>query len=278
MAVLNASPESFSGGVVDGASVFASAPGAVDDGASVLDIGGQSLRTDQPEISIAEEIARVVPLIEVIRADDLRCDGAPVSISIDTYRAEVAAAALAAGADLINDVSGSADPEMAPLVAERGAGIVIGFNPTRPKTGPKMVELDDPVGSARAFFDARLQQLDAAGVSPASIVLDPGPDLGKSPWATVQILRSLDSFRSYGCRLLLALSRKDFLGAVVEAGPLDRDAALFGVLARLRLEPSDLLRCHDPRSISDFYRLGAVVDGTLDVERDLQLDEALRRI
>jgi len=278
MAILNASPESFSGGVVDESSVLAAAKAAVDDGAAIIDIGGQSLRTDQAEISVDQEVQRVVPLIETVRNAGLSVAGSPVGLSVDTYRASVAAAALDAGADLINDVSGLADPGMVDLVARSDARIVISFNPARPKTGPKMVELDSPVEQGLQFFTERLEALDRAGVDRTAVVVDPGPDLGKSPWATLQILRKLELFRSFGCPLLLALSRKDFLGAIVQAPPLGRDAALFGVLSSLELWADDVLRVHEPAAVADFYRLRAVTDGVLDVDRDLQLDVGLRHI
>ena len=186
--------------------------------------------------------------------------------------------ALDGGADLINDVSGLGDPEMLDVVVQRGAGIVVSFNPSPPKTGPKMVVLDEPVEAGLSFFAERLTALDAAGVGGDRVILDPGPDLGKSPWATVQILRNLGLFRSYGRPLLLALSRKDFLGAVVRAAPLERDAALFGVLSALDLASTDILRVHDPRAVSDFYALRSVADGSVDVQVDLELPADLRRI
>jgi dihydropteroate synthase len=286
MAVLNASPESFSGNVVDAASVAALVRAAVAAGASVLDVGGQSLRTDQAEIPVAEEQARAVPVVEACRAaladsdpsgPDTSAPGVAVDISVDTYRAPVAAAAIAAGATVVNDPSGLSDPDLARVVRDTGARLVLTYNRARPKVRLSADELvADAVADGLVFLAAGLDRLAAAGVSADQVVIDPGPDLGKSPAQTVQVLRSLHRFRTFGRPLLLALSRKDFIGAVTSTGPLDRSAGLLGVLAALDLGPEDVLRVHEPGRIRDFYLLRGVVEGRLDVPADLELPLHLR--
>ncbi len=283
MAVLNASPESFSGAVVDTSTVGEQARAAVDGGATVLDIGGQSLRTDQAEIGVEEEVARTVPVVAACRAalaDLDRTDlPAQVDISVDTYRAPVAVAAIAAGATMVNDPSGLSDPELVAVVRDTGVSVVLTYNRARPKVRLAASELvEDPVADGLEFLARRLEALADAGVPSSQVVLDPGPDLGKSPAQTVQVLRQLDRFRGFGRPLLLALSRKDFIGAVTMTAPLDRTAGLLGVLAAVDLGPQDVLRVHEPARVRDFYTLRAVVQGALDVDDDLELPQRLRHI
>ena len=281
MAVLNASPDSFSGGVVDPATVAGRARDAVDGGATVLDVGGQSLRTDQPEIPVAEELARTVPVVAACRAGLADLPGGPggIDISVDTYRAPVAAEAIAAGATIVNDPSGLRDRDLVDLVASTGVGLVLAYNRSVPKIRLAASELvDDPVTDGLAFLTERLDALVAAGVREEQVVVDPGPDLGKSPAQTIDVLRSLHRFRSLGRPLLLALSRKDFIGAVTMTAPPDREAGLFGVLAALHLGPDDLLRVHEPERIRDFYLLRSVLDGSAEVDPDLELPMHLRHV
>jgi dihydropteroate synthase len=283
MAVLNASPESFSGAVVDTSTVGGQARAAVDGGATVLDIGGQSLRTDQAEIGVEEEVARTVPVVAACRAalaDLDRTDlPAQVDISVDTYRAPVAVAAIAAGATMVNDPSGLSDPELVAVVRDTGVSVVLTYNRARPKVRLAASELvEDPVADGLEFLARRLEALADAGVPSSQVVLDPGPDLGKSPAQTVQVLRQLDRFRGFGRPLLLALSRKDFIGAVTMTAPLERTAGLLGVLAAVDLGPQDVLRVHEPARVRDFYTLRAVVRGALDVDDDLELPQRLRHI
>ena len=283
MAVLNASPESFSGAVVDTSTVGGQARAAVDGGATVLDIGGQSLRTDQAEIGVEEEVARTVPVVAACRAALADLDGtdhpAHVDISVDTYRAPVAVAAIAAGATMVNDPSGLSDPELVAVVRDTGVSVVLTYNRARPKVRLAASELvEDPVADGLEFLARRLEALADAGVPSSQVVLDPGPDLGKSPAQTVQVLRQLDRFRGFGRPLLLALSRKDFIGAVTMTAPLDRTAGLLGVLAAVDLGPQDVLRVHEPARVRDFYTLRAVVQGALDVDDDLELPQRLRHI
>lgn len=276
MAVLNASPESFSGGVVDPATVVAVARGHLDAGAVILDIGGQSLRTDQPEIPVADEIARSVPLIGACRAEFGA--GGP-DISVDTYRAPVAAAAVQAGATIVNDPSGLRDPSMVDVVRDTGVQVVLTYNRATPKVRLRAEQLaDDPVEDGLASLTQRLDVLVSAGVRPEQVLIDPGPDLGKSPAQTVQVLRALHRFRSLGRPLLLALSRKDVIGATLQQPPPGRAAGLDGVLAALDLGPDDIIRVHEPGVIRDFYTMRAVIAGDVDVADDLELPVRLRHV
>jgi dihydropteroate synthase len=282
MAVLNASPESFSGAVVDRTTVAAAAVDAVAGGASILDVGGQSLRTDQAELSVEEETARSVPVIAACRAalgGASSSAGGAVDISVDTYRAPVAAAAVAAGATIVNDPSGLSDPALVEVVRDAGVRVVVTYNRARPKVRLAAEELAaDPVADGLAALGERIERVVSAGIDRSRILVDPGPDLGKSPAQTVTVLRALHRFRSLGCPLLLALSRKDFIGAATRTPPPERAPGLFGVLAALDLGPDDVLRVHEPAAVRDFYLMRAVVRGGLDVPDDLELPVALRHV
>lgn len=274
MAVLNASPESFSGGIVDLDGVVETARRHLADGASILDIGGQSLRTDQAEIPVEVEADRAVPLIRACR-EAFGADGP--DISVDTYRAPVAAAAVEAGATIINDPSGLRDADLLSVVASTGVRVVVTYNRSRPKVRLSQSELvADPVADGLAAIGERIDRLVDAGVDPAQVLVDPGPDLGKSPAQTVAILRSLAAFRSFGAPLLLALSRKDVIGAVLTRPPHERAAGLDGILAAIDLHNDDVIRVHEPATVRDFYAMRAVIAGAVEVPADLELAMHLR--
>ncbi len=274
MAVLNASPESFSGGVVDPDGVVDAARSHLAAGASILDIGGQSLRTDQDELPVEVEAGRSVPLIRACR--EAFGPHGP-DISVDTYRAPVAEAAVAAGATIVNDPSGLRDPDLLSVVASTGVQVVVTYNRARPKVRLSAADLaEDPVADGVAVLGERIDRLVAAGVETSRILVDPGPDLGKSPAQTIEVLRSLGAFRSFGCPLLLALSRKDVIGAVLSRPPGERAAGLDGILAAIDLGPEDVVRVHEPGVVRDFYVMRAVVSGAVDVPADLELPVHLR--
>jgi dihydropteroate synthase len=271
MGVLNASLDSLVGGVdAEGAARLAVT--MRDAGASVLDCGGQSLRTDQGEISLAEELGRVLPVIEAVRG---ACPG--TTISVDTYRAAVAREALAAGASLVNDPSGLLDPDMAAVVAEAGVDLVLAYSRATPKVRMTRDELvDDPVGDALGFLGDRLEALAAGGVAGSQVIVDPGPDLGKSPEQTIEVLHRAGEIRRAlgGPRILWAVSRKDFVGALVHRAPSERSAGTFGALAALPFEPGDLVRVHDVAGVADFFAVrAALLDGW---EGPLELREEVR--
>ncbi|MFZ4584762.1 MAG: dihydropteroate synthase [Acidimicrobiia bacterium] len=277
MAVLNASPDSFSGAVVDAQTVGARAVRAAEDGASILDVGGQSLRTDQPELEVEVEAGRSVPVIAECRAalDAAGIDN--IDISVDTYRAPVALAAIDAGATIVNDASGLRDPAMVDVITATGVQVVVTYNRAKPKVRLSADQLiDDPVTDGLAFLQERIDALLDAGVAERQILVDPGPDLGKSPAQTIAVLRALPRFRTFGRPLLLALSRKDFIGAVTHTLPPDRASGLDGVLAVLDLGAEDVLRVHEPARVRDFYAMSAVVSGAVDVSADLELPVHLR--
>lgn len=266
MGVINASLDSLTGGV-DAARAKDLAAEMVDAGASVLDCGGQSLRTDRREIPVAEELDAVLPVIEAVRSA-----GADCAISVDTYRAEVAEQALDAGATFVNDPSGLLDPAMAELVAERQVDLVVAYSRATPKVRMSRDRLvANPMADAIAFLRDRMNRLDAAGVDRKRVILDPGPDLGKAPEQSIAVLRGTPRLRAaLGVdRVLWAVSRKDFVGALVERFPSQRDAGTFGALSAIELRTGDIVRVHDVAGVADFFKVRAALLDGVDAAIDL---------
>lgn len=279
LSVLNASPDSFSENRVDARAAADVAAAMVADGADVLDIGAQSLRTDRPEIPVEEEISRLLPVLHAVR------ERLPdIALSVDTYRHQVAAAALDVGVAVLNDPSGLLDPGMAELAAAAaptgdGAApsIVVAFNPGVPKHRlPRGERLADPVGDCIRFVTRRLELLQQAGVGADRVILDPGPDLHKAPDETIDVLAAVPRLRTeLGIdRVLWAVSRKDFVGVLTGRIPRERGAGTLGVLASVDLQEQDLVRVHDVAATVDFLTVRqAMIDGSTG---PLEMDDAIR--
>jgi dihydropteroate synthase len=276
MGIVNATPDSFSDGGehrTTGARV-ARALDLVAQGAGMIDVGGQSGITGVPEVPVDEEIARVVPLVAAL------AEAAPdVVISVDTYRPAVVAAVLDAGAAVVNDISGLLYPEVAGLVADAGAGLVI----MHTRALPKHKVLDDGLYAAEGvtddvvdFLRERLVAVTDAGVAGEATILDPGPDFAKTPAQTVEVLRELDRVRALGRPLLLALSRKDFVGAITGRRPRQR---LAGTLAAVghTASPGTILRVHDVAEVADYLAVARVLARQADLPPEARLADDLRR-
>jgi dihydropteroate synthase len=273
MGVVNATPDSFSDG---GARLtlearVSLARSLLAAGADIIDVGGESGVTNRPPVSAEEETARVAPLIE--RVAEL---GAIVSV--DTYKPAVARAAVAAGAAIVNDVSGLSDPALADVCASTGAGLVLTHNRAEPKQKLLDPALDGRVASdAIEFLRDRIEVAMAHGVSFEQLVLDPGPDLGKTPSQTVEVLRALPRLHELERPLLLAVSRKDFVGAITQRPPRAR---LAGTLAAVGFgvdAGAHVLRVHDVAEVADFLAVRAVLAGEREVDPGLRLADELRR-
>jgi dihydropteroate synthase len=265
MGIVNASPDSFSDGgdhptlearVAHGAELLAA-------GADLLDVGGESARGDQPAVDAAGEIERVVPLIVRLTSE------LGATVAVDTYKPAVAEAAIAAGAVLVNDVSGLRDPALAALCARTGAGLVIMHTRIEPKgTLLDPGRYEDVVADVVGFLRERMQLALDAGVAPEQLLLDPGPDFAKTPAQTVAVLRALEELRELGPPLLLAVSNKDFVGAVTGRGARDR---LAGTLAAVSFgvdAGASVLRVHDVAAAADFLRMRAVLRGEIELAPD----------
>ena len=269
--IVNASPESFS----DGADV-----GGVDDqvarglamrgaGADLVDVGGESGVTDLPAVSVDEEIARVVPVVHRLAREG-------VLVSVDTWKGDVARAAVRAGAVMVNDVSGMSDPAVADACASTGAGLVITHTRARPKE-KAFPRYGDVVADVVALLRERMGSAIELGVHREQLVLDPGPDLAKTPADTIALLRALPEVAALGRPLLLAASRKDFVGALTGRAPRDRLAGTLAAIgAGLDLGAS-ILRVHDAAATADYLAVRAALRGEVEVDPDLRLDPGLRR-
>ena len=279
MGIVNATPDSFSdGGDLNGVdAVVARALDLIGQGADVIDIGGQSAITGVPEISIADEIDRVLPAVIGLRRASPDC-----FISVDTYRADVAIAVLDAGADIINDVSGLLDGALGDVIARFGAGYVFMHTRWKPKTRHDAVGLYDHaprgvVGDVHSFLGDGLQRLAAIGIDTECVILDPGPDFSKTPHQTVEVLRALPDFVALGRPLLLALSRKDFIGWITERAPRERLAGTLGaVAATVAVAPSTILRVHDVAAVRDFLAVLDVLENRAEIPADAILANRLR--
>ncbi|MFL5779897.1 MAG: dihydropteroate synthase [Thermoleophilaceae bacterium] len=271
MGIVNASPESFSDGAEVGGleQQLEHALRLRDEGADIVDVGGESGATDRPAVDAADEAARVVPLVERLVAEG-------VVVSVDTWKAEVARAALAAGAALVNDVSGLRDPAMAEVCAAAGAGLVLTHTRAAPKqkTFPRY---DDVVEDVVGFLRDRVAAARAAGVGEEALVVDPGPDLAKLPAETIALVRALPRIAELGRPVLLALSRKDFVGALTGRPPRDRLAGTLAAIAAGLDGGGSILRVHDVAATADFVAVRAALRGEREVPADLMLDPGLRR-
>jgi dihydropteroate synthase len=252
MGIVNANPDSFSDpGARSLDELVASALAQVEAGAELIDVGGESGVTHTAPVSADEERARVVPLVERLAAEG-------VSVSVDTWKPEVAEAVLAAGATLINDVSGLRDPAVADACARHDAGLVVMHTRAQPKV-KEFPDYDDVVEDVRAFLAERIAIARDRGVDEHKIVIDPGPDFAKTPAETVEVLRRLDDLRDLGHPILLAVSRKDFVGALTGRRPSERLAGTLGAIAVLA-DHADILRVHDVAQVADFLRVRQALD------------------
>jgi dihydropteroate synthase len=224
MGILNVTEDSFSSdGSLSAGAVLEKARKLREEGADILDVGGETARTNRPAIPEDEEIARVVPVIERLTGE---IPGAP--ISLNTWRPRVAEAGLRAGAVLLNDMSGLNDPENARIAAGHGAGLLIMHLRGAPKEDHTHVAYADVVGELLDFFRGRIALAKTCGLQSENLLIDPGLDFAKQQPDNLRVLRRLDALAALGCPILLADSRKSFIGEILGRAPADRD---WGTLA-----------------------------------------------
>jgi dihydropteroate synthase len=274
MGIVNATPDSFSdaGGLrtlEDRVELAASMLAA---GADMIDIGGESGVTNRPPVEPEEEIERVVPLIELVKRE------LGVLVSVDTYKPSVARAAIAAGASIVNDVSGLRDPGLADVCAETGAALVLMHTRAEPKKKVLDLSYDEGVADdVLEFLTERIELARARGVAFEQIIVDPGPDFAKTPAQTVEALRSLHRLHDLERPVLLAVSRKDFVGAITLRPPRQRLAGTLAALAHGVDAGAHILRVHDVAQAADFFAVRDVLEGRLELDPELRLPEGLRR-
>jgi len=246
MGVVNVTPDSFfDGGLYfEPARAIERALKLAAEGADIVDIGGESSRPGSHPITAREEKKRVLPVIEVLR------EKKDVLISVDTTKASVAEAALDAGADIINDISaGRFDPEIIRLAAERGAGLVLMHMKGTPRTMQNAPSYEDVVAEVRDFLAERIEAAEAGGVRRDSLIIDPGIGFGKNLEHNLALLRSLDEFAALGRPILVGISRKSFIGKILNLDPQDRLEGTIAAAIISRLNGASILRVHDLQAV-----------------------------
>jgi dihydropteroate synthase len=253
MGILNVTPDSFSdGGRYDSvASAVDQAQTLIKESAAIIDIGGESTRPGAPEVSAEEECRRVIPVIEA-----LTLSNPEVVISIDTSKPEVAEKAIAAGAKIINDVTGCRDPEMISLAARTGAGLVGMHMQGTPRTMQSAPVYEDVVSEIRDFFAKRHASFLEAGVDPETIVYDPGIGFGKTQEHNLTLLKHLDQLVIEGRPLLLGVSRKSFIGKAIGSDEIgDRDWPTVAITSLATELGVPLHRVHDVKPNYEALRM-----------------------
>jgi dihydropteroate synthase len=256
MGVVNVTPDSFSDGgrYLDADAAVAHGEKLLRDGASILDVGGESTRPGAAEVDEAEELRRTEPVVAGLAS--------AATVSIDTSKLAVAEAALDAGASIVNDVTAlRRDPEIAALCAERGAGVVLMHMPGNPRTMQDNPAYEDVVDEIKAFLAGRIEAALAAGVAEERIWLDPGIGFGKTVEHNLELLRRLAELRELGRPLVIGTSRKSFIGRI--DGSLV-DERLGGSIASSVLaaaEGADVLRVHDVAETAQAMRVSEAILG-----------------
>lgn len=241
MGVVNVTPDSFSDGglYLDAEAAIAHGRELAAAGAEVLDIGGESTRPGAEPVDAAEELRRVIPVIRGL--SDIHCE-----ISVDTSKASVAAAALEAGATIVNDVTAlRGDPEMASRCAERSATVVLMHMLGDPRSMQRNPRYDDVVAEVKAFLAERLEAAIATGIAEERIWLDPGIGFGKTAAHNLELLRRLGELRELGRPLVIGTSRKSFIGKVDGSGAGERLGGTIASSVLAAAEGAEVLRVHD---------------------------------
>jgi dihydropteroate synthase len=270
MGIVNVTPDSFSDGglFLEPRAAIEHGRTLVTDGADILDVGGESTRPGATPVAVEEELRRVLPVVEGLAAA-----GVPAHIYIDTYKAPVARAALAAGATMVNDVSAfRADPQMAAVVAESAADCCLMHMRGQPATmqragGPKYT---DVMGEVKAFLEERLEFAVGEGIARERILLDPGIGFGKTVDHNLELLRRLPELLTLGAPIVIGTSRKAFLGRIIAQGPgraqpADTAERLAGTVASnvLALERgASVFRVHDVAPVGAALAVAAATLGT----------------
>ena len=263
MAVVNRTPDSFH----DRGSTFAldsavsSAVNAIDLGADWVDIGGIPFGRG-PAVSTAEEIERVIPVVQAVLAERPEA-----IISVDTYRAEVAHEAMAAGAGVINDTSGLHDAAMAQVIAEGGAHVVLCHSAGRPREEKPAAQYDDVIADVRDSLTAQIRRATEAGIPAEKLIVDPGHDLDKNTVHSLEITRRLEELTSLGPPLLVAVSNKDFVGEAIDRPAGQRLVGSLAAMTACILAGARIVRMHDVAETLDAVRMTEAILGLRDPAR-----------
>jgi dihydropteroate synthase len=256
MGVVNVTPDSFSDGglYLDSEAAVAHGEELLRDGASILDVGGESTRPGAVEVDEAEELRRTQPVIAALASE--------ATASIDTSKLAVAEAALDAGASIVNDVTAlRRDPQMAALCADRGAGVVLMHMPGNPRTMQDDPRYDDVVDDVKAFLAGRVEFAVGEGIAEELIWLDPGIGFGKTVEHNLELLRRLAELRELGRPLVIGASRKSFIGKIDGSGVDERLGGSIASSVLAAAEGADVLRVHDVAETAEAMRVAEAVLG-----------------
>lgn len=258
MGIVNVTPDSFSDGgeFFDHRAAVEQGLRLAAEGADILDIGGESTRPYSEPVTAEEELRRVIPVIAKL------CDKTSIPVSIDTSKARVAREALAAGAEIINDVTAlTADADMLPLATETGAGICAMHMRGTPQTMQDNPTYDDVVRDIRLYLTQRLERLTQAGIPRERICLDPGIGFGKTHQHNLTLMAHCREFHELGQPLLVGHSRKGFIGKVLGDKEADRTAGTIGAALSLARQGVQVIRVHDVRAVREALALFAACGG-----------------
>lgn len=254
--ILNVTPDSFSDGgrFLDRATALAHATRMVEDGADILDVGGESTRPGSTPVSIDEELERVHPVIE--RLAELH---PAVPISIDTRKAGVAAEALDAGATIVNDVSGAADPAMFDVVRDRKAAVVLMHMRGDPTTMQEAPQYSDVVGEVHEYLRQRIEAAELAGIDPERIAIDPGIGFGKDLDHNLELMNGVGALLDLGRPLLVGPSRKRFIGTILDLPEEERVEGTVGAVVWMVARGAHLVRVHDVKEVVRAVRVSDAI-------------------
>ena len=252
MGVLNVTPDSFSDGgcYLDVAAAISHAKKMVEEGADVIDIGGESSRPGASPASTEEELSRVLPVVEGI------VDDVSVPVSIDTCKSAVARRALESGANIVNDITAlCGDAEMAKVVAEMNAGVILMHMRGTPRTMQQLPVYGDVVSEISSWLQRRIEEAETNGVPPDKIVIDPGIGFGKTVDHNLEILRRLGEFRNLNKPVLIGTSRKSFIGKILDLPVDDRIEGTAATVAWAIAHGADMIRVHDVKTMHRVARM-----------------------
>ncbi len=256
MGVVNVTPDSFSDGglFLDAEAAIAHGHELAEQGAEILDVGGESTRPGAEEVSVEEERARVEPVVAGLAG--------AATVSIDTSKLDVAQSALDAGATIVNDVTALRhDPEIGALCAERNAGLILMHMQGDPRTMQENPAYGDVVDDVRAFLAERMQVALDAGVAEGKVWLDPGIGFGKTLEHNLELLRRLGELRELGRPLVVGASRKSFIGKIDGSEVNDRLGGSIASSVLAAAEGADVLRVHDVAEVAQALRVGEAILG-----------------
>ena len=261
MGIVNMGPDSFSHDGLAGNVKAAIAQGKrmVEEGADIIDVGGESTRPGAEPVSLEEELARVLPVVEGLASG-------VAAVSVDTYKSAVARAALEKGAVMVNDISGlHADEEMAGVAAEAGAAVVVMHIQGTPRDMQKKPRYGDVIGEISDYLEEGLARAEAAGVTREQVVVDPGIGFGKTLEHNLEILRRLREFRGLGCAVMVGTSRKSMLGTILDLPVEERVEGTAATVALAIQGGADIVRVHD---VKEMARVARVADAIVRVKHE----------